>query len=82
MKAGDKIRIDWYALGYWDGVEDYIVEEYRWSLGIFKNEECRVMGRFTPLCELYYDGPETTREYMPNCGEYRTNLVPAWANLP
>lgn len=81
MKVGDKIRVDWEAHGYWDGVYDYVVEEYRHTLGIFKSEEARKAGNLTPLCDIYYDGPETERKYISNYGEYRTNLVQGWTDL-
>lgn len=83
MKVGDKIRVDWHALGYWCGsVEDFVVEEFRYTLGIFKSEDHRKAGNFTPLCELYYDGPESEDDYISNYGSYRTNQVQGWSNLP
>lgn len=82
MKAGDKIRINWFDFGYWDGVEDYVVEEFRYTLGIFRSEQHRVAGVFTPLCELYYRGPESENAYLSNFGEYTTNLVQGWSDIP
>lgn len=82
MKVGDRIRIDWMAFGYlWSEVEDYTVEEFRHTLGIFKSEAARRAGNLTPLCELYYDGPDTERAYISNYGEYRTNLVQGWSDI-
>lgn len=82
MKAGDKIRIDWMHFGCrWAEVEDYTIVEYRHTLGIFKSEEARKAGHLTPLCELYYDGPDTERDYISNYGEYKTNLVQGWADI-
>ena len=78
MKAGDKIRIK-----RWTGqCEDFTVEEFRYCLGIFESDEHRLAGRFTPLCELYEPGPDSEQGYIPNFGEYTTNHVPAFMNLP
>lgn len=81
MKAGDRISVDWEAFGYWDGVYEYTVEEYRHTLGIFKSEEARRAGVLTPLCDLYYDGPDSERSYISNYGEYKTNQVQGWSDL-
>lgn len=82
MKSGDKIRVQHYIMGHPSHQVDYVVEEFRHCLGIFESEEHRTMGRFIPLCELYERGPESENKYMPNCGEYTTNLVQAWMDLP
>jgi len=82
MKAGDKIRIQKYILGYPSELEDYTVEEFRYCLGIFLDEDRRKAGSFTPLCELYEDGPDSKEDYISNYGSYRTNQVQAWMNIP
>ena len=77
MKAGDKIRVfDRY------GHEDYIVEEFRFCLGIFKSADHRKAADFTPLCEMYERGPDSETDYISNWGSYFTNEVQAWADLP
>jgi hypothetical protein len=82
MKAGDKIRMVRRFWGYRAGTEDFIVEEFRFCLGIFESEEHRQAGKFTPLCDLYEAGPESETKYIPHFGEYVTNQVPAFMNLP
>jgi hypothetical protein len=82
MKAGDKIRLARYFWGQAAGTEDFKVEEFRFCLGIFKSAEHKKMDRFTPLCELYESGPESENCYMPNEGDYVTNMVPSFMNLP
>lgn len=77
MKAGDKVKV---KLGYdkhpdW---REFKLEEFRYALGIFRSEEHRVMGKFTPLCELYEGGDDSETEYMPHMGEYFTNPVPVF----
>jgi len=69
-------------MGHRSGTEDFIVEEFRHCLGIFANNEDRIMERFTPLCDLYGPGPESEQQYMSNRGEYITNMVPSWMDLP
>lgn len=81
MKAGDRIRLELSMMGCKVGTEDYTVEEFRDCLGIFKGEEERTAGHFTPLCKLYGRGPESVTEYIPNYGEYVTNMVPIYMNL-
>ncbi len=82
MKAGCRIRVFTYIWGYQTGTEDYTVEEFRHCLGIFKTPEDRQAGNFTPLCELYEPGPDSEHGYISNYGEYTTNLVQAWMDLP
>ncbi len=82
MKAGDRIRLDVGWGGMYKDLQDFTVEEFRWCLGIFKSEQHREAGDFTPLCDLYEPGPESERKYMPNHGEYITNLVPKFMNIP
>ena len=82
MKVGNRISIDWCTFGSrWDDVEEYTVEEFRHTLGIFTSDERRESGEFTPLCELYTKGPESEKKYIPNHGEYTTNLVQGWSDL-
>ena len=74
MKAGDRIRLTQYIMGlYANGTEDFTVEEFRFCLGIFKSEDHRQAGNFTPLCELYEAGPESKLDYISNYGEYTAN---------
>lgn len=82
MKAGDRISIDWSAFGRLDGVTEYMVEEFRHTLGVFESPQDRLAGRLTPLCDLYYDGPDSRQDYISNYGEYRTNQVQGWSDLP
>ncbi len=82
MKAGDRIKLMHYMYGLVVGVEDFTVEEFRYCLGVFESDEHRKAGRFKPLCDLYYDGPDSEDDYISNFGEYRTNQVPSWMNIP
>lgn len=83
MQAGDKIRVTQYIMGlYENGTEDYVVEEFRHCLGIFESKDHRQAGKFTPLCDLYGRGPESENSYISNFGEYVTNMVPAYMNIP
>ena len=81
MKAGDRIRIDLGWGGMYTDLQDFIVEEFRFCLGIFKSEDHRKAGKFTPLCELYGIGPDTENAYISNFGDYYTNQVPQWMNI-
>lgn len=82
MKPGNKIRVTEYYYDQAIGYNDFIVEEFRYCLGIFKSEEHRQAGHFTPLCELYERGPDSELEYIPNYGEYLTNMVQGWSDIP
>lgn len=82
MKAGDRIRIDLGWDGMYQDLHDFTVEEFRFALGIFKSDEHRQAGRFTPLCKLYECGPDSEQKYISNFGEYTTNQVQAWMDLP
>ena len=82
MKVGDKIRLNQYIMGYKCGTADFRVEEFRNCLGIFESNEHRMAGKFTPLCYLYERGPESENKYISNFGEYVTNMVPSFINLP
>lgn len=82
MKAGCKIRVTTYCMGYEDGFEDYVVEEFRYCLGIFQTPQHREAGHFTPLCELYERGPESQNKYISNYGEYVSDMVQGWSDLP
>ena len=82
MQAGDKIRLTHYMMGYPNGTEDYTVELFRFCLGVFESDQHREIGRFTPLCELYEYGPDSEKRYMSNMGDYVTNMVPSFMNLP
>jgi hypothetical protein len=82
MEEGDRIRITRYMMGCRCGNEDFTVEEFRYCLGIFESDEHRKAGNFTPLCDLYEAGPESENAYISNFGEYVTNKVPAFMNIP
>jgi len=82
MKAGARIRIQRYYLGHPIDQTDHTAEEFRHCLGVFLSDSHREAGEFTPLCDLYEPGPESERKYIPNHGEYVTNMVPAWMDLP
>ncbi len=82
MKEGDKIRVFHHIMGSRIGTSDFIIEEFRYCLGVFESEDHRTAGRFTPLCNLYEPGSESEQEYIPNFGEYHTNMVQCWMDLP
>ena len=78
MKAGDRIRLQ----GHYGDLKDYTVEEFRYCLGVFLSKDHEQSGAFTPLCELYGRGPESENSYISNFGEYITNEVPIWMDIP
>ena len=78
MKTGDRIRV---FMRYGD-TEDFTVEKFRYCLGIFQSKQHRLAGEFTPLCDLFEKGAESKPEYIPNFGEYYSNKVQAWMDLP
>ena len=82
MKAGDRIRIQFYMYGSASSQKDYTVEEFRHCLGVFLSAEDRTAGKFTPLCDMYEPGPESKEKYIPNYGTYYTNQVQSWMDLP
>lgn len=82
MKLGDKIRVQKYIMGHESHQDDYVVEEFRHCLGIFLSGNDREAGRFTPLCELYEPGAESEEMYISNYGNYHTNMVQSWMDLP
>lgn len=82
MKAGDKIRVQKYIIGIPSHQDDYIVEEFRYCLGIFLSENHRKAQLFTPLCELYEPGADSKCDYISNFGEYQTEYVQSWMDLP
>ena len=82
MKAGDRIKVDMGWSGMYSDYQDFTVEEFRYCLGIFASDDHRKAGKFTPLCEMYERGPESRNEYISNFGEYTSNLVQAFMNLP
>ena len=82
MKVGDKIRVFEYVCGHNCGTNDFIVEEFRHCLGVFQSENHRIAGRFTPLCDLFEPGPESKQRYLSNFGEYHTNMVQSWMDIP
>jgi len=82
MKVGDKIRLDVGCAGMYTELKDFTVEEFRYCLGIFKSDDHRRAGKFTPLCDLYAAGPESNEEYISNFGPYTSNQVPVFMNIP
>lgn len=82
MKAGDRIRVQKYTMGHPTHHDDYIVEEFRHCLGIFLNDSDRLAQHFTPLCDLYEPGPYAEKRYIANYGEYYTEWVQSFMNLP
>jgi hypothetical protein len=78
MKAGDKIRV----MDSFNNPRDFTIELFRYCLGFFFSEQHREASEFTPLCKLYYAGPESKKEYISNFGEYTSNEVPSWMDLP
>ena len=82
MKEGDKIRVFTYTMGHQTGTKDFIVEKFRHCLGVFESGSHRTAGHFTPLCELYEPGPDSERRYISNYGEYYTNMIQSWMDLP
>ena len=82
MKVGDKIRIQKYYKNCPVSLSDHVVEKFRHCLGIFLSDNDRISGRFTPLCNLYEPGPESEEKYLSNYGNYYTNLVQGWMDLP
>ena len=68
-------------MGHAQYQEDFIVEEFRYCLGIFESDEHRIAGRFTPLCDMFERGPESKNSYISNFGEYTTNQVQGWMDL-
>lgn len=78
MQAGDRIRIQ----TQWGPLKDFTVEEFRYCLGVFETDEHRNAGSFTPLCDLYERGPDSENKYSSLAGDYITNMVPSFMNLP
>lgn len=79
LQVGDKIRLQHPFMGY---CTDFIVEEFRQCLGIFQSDADRLAGKFTPLCDLWGEGPDSKKDYIGNYGPYYTNQVPIWMNIP
>ena len=83
IKAGDRIRVPQYIMGHRTGdTEDYTVEVFRNCLGIFQSKDYREAGNFTPLCDMYERGPDSENKYISNYGEYVSNMVPAFMQIP
>ncbi len=78
MKKGNKIRV-FESFG---GTLDLTVEEFRHCLGVFVSETHREAGEFIPLCDLYEPGCDSKIEYISNFGEYTSNKVQGWMDLP
>lgn len=79
MQVGDRISITF--MGFYEETLEYTVEEFRHCLGIFENEDHRKAGKFTPLCVLYKRGEDSEDRYIPNYGNYATNMVPAFVKI-
>lgn len=82
MKVGDRIRVQKYICRYPSHQDDYIVEEFRYCLGIFLSENDRTAQNFTPLCELYEPAPDAKKGYISNYGDYYDSYVQAFMNIP
>ena len=82
MKAGDRIRVQYDVFGVKGYTEDFTVEEFRYCLGYFATDQHRTASQFTPLCVLYERGPDSVNDYISNYGEYYTNPVQAWMDIP
>ena len=82
MKEGDRIRVQKYIFGHPLRTDDYTVELFRYCLGIFLDEAHRTAGNFTPLCDLFENGPDSESAYISNYGEYFTNQVQGWMDIP
>ncbi len=82
MEVGDKIRIQIYMGHTPIGTEDHVIEEFYHCLGFFRSGNDRKAGKFTPLCEVIEPGPDSKQDYISNYGEYMTNLVQGWMDLP
>lgn len=82
MKAGNRIRVTTYCMGHVSGYEDFTIEEFRYCLGIFQTPQHREAGHFTPLCELFERGPDSQNKYISNYGEYVSEMVQGWSDLP
>ncbi len=82
MKVGDRIRMGKYIFNFPAGTKDYTIEEFRFCLGIFESEQHRKAMKFTPLCELYERGPDSKTKYLSNFGEYYTEPVQSWMDIP
>ena len=82
MKTGDRIRVFTYTMGHRSGTKDLTVEMFRYCLGVFHSEQARTAGDFTPLCDLYEQGPDSEQEYISNYGVYYTNMVQSWMDIP
>ncbi len=82
MKPGNKIRVQHYIMGIGAYTEDYVIEEFRFCLGFFFSEDHRRANNFTPLCKLYERGANSEDSYISNYGEYYTNPVQAWMDIP
>ncbi len=81
MKAGNKIRVFKTMMGHVIGHQDFIVEEFRYCLGIFESEQHRLACRFTPLCDLFEPAADSERKYISNFGDYDTKHVQYWMDL-
>lgn len=81
MKAGSRIRVQYYTMGHPSHSEDFTVEEFRYCLGIFESKWHRQANDFTPLCDLYERGPDSEDSYISNFGEYYTNPVQGWMDI-
>lgn len=83
MTDNTKLAVgDWIRIKDRFECRDFKVVEFRQCLGIWESGAHIEAGHFTPLSELYEPGPESEKGYIPNYGEYSTNMVPSWMNIP
>lgn len=74
-KAGDKVRVERYMFGYFDGFEIFELCDFHYCLGIWQSEDHKKAHRFTPLCELITPSPESKKGYISNFGEYNSEYI-------
>lgn len=80
--VGSRIRVQKYTMGHPTHTDDYTIELFRHCPGIFLSSADRQAGNFTPLCELYEPGPDSEKKYISNYGNYFTNEVQSWMDIP
>ena len=76
-KEGDIIRV-FIGCSWYETLEEFKLEKFRFTLGFFKSEQAREAGNFTALSDsdIWTRGPDSKNGYVSNYGEYVSNLVP------
>ncbi len=74
---GDTIRV-FIGCSWYETLEEFKLERFRFTLGFFKSEQDREAGNFTALSDndIWTSGPDSKISYVSNYGEYVSNLVP------